>query len=350
MPAPAVADGSFTLPRSSFSDLVRLFLSLSGLVVQRDTAVGSLLLAAGVTFAGVLPGPTAPVTSAAPVACSSVMHVPGVLTPASAASATASPSRCERARESSRPERHRRRSSGWERSRSGGLHGKGRSPSPARSACSASVSASSSSESSDTEERVSAIPPPLAGRSGAGGDRSKSDRTASGHDRSPQPGLLGLGSGERSVPGADWSRSGYRGRSSPAPSGVVEDDRDSSSGSVDLDRDDSFWAVFLPIREFHSIEEPASVALNRCKTSLAPISGLQSEPFPALHLPLSRLLRSLLEDTTLALSKFVEDRPSMGFSLFPVITIGGIIGFLLLFTWAVFSSARSGPSHPCVGE
>ena len=61
-----------------------------------------------------------------------------------------------------------------------------------------SVSASSSSESLDAEERVSAMPPP-AGRPGIGGGRFKGDRSASGRDRSPQPGPSGLGSGERSA-------------------------------------------------------------------------------------------------------------------------------------------------------
>ena len=56
------------------------------------------------------------------------------------------------------------------------------------------------------------------------------------------------------------------------------------------------------------MEEPASVAPNRFKTFLVLIYGLQSESSPALHLPLSPLLRSLLEDTNLALSKFVEDQ------------------------------------------
>ena len=55
------------------------------------------------------------------------------------------------------------------------------------------------------------------------------------------------------------------------------------------------------------MEEPASVAPNRCKTSLVPIYGLQSESSPAFHLPLSPLLDSLLQDTNLALAKFVED-------------------------------------------
>ena len=106
-PAPAVAGSSIPRLTPSFPDLSRLF------------------TAAGVTGAGMLPGPASPVTSAAPVACSSV-SVPalGVVTPTGAASATGSPGRHERARESSHPERRRRRSSGRERSRSGGKCGK----------------------------------------------------------------------------------------------------------------------------------------------------------------------------------------------------------------------------------
>ena len=115
-----VAGGSSSLPTSSFSDLVRLFLSLFGPVAQRDAAVGSLLSAAGVTGAGVLPGPTAPVTSAAPVVCSSAMPALGVSTPTSVASGTTSPGRFENAWESSRPERRRSCSSGRERFRLGG--------------------------------------------------------------------------------------------------------------------------------------------------------------------------------------------------------------------------------------
>ena len=88
-PAPALAGGSIPPPASSFLDLVRVFLSMSGPMVRRDAAVGSLLLAAGVAGVGVLPGPAAPVTSAVPVACSSVsVPAPGVATPAGVASAT----------------------------------------------------------------------------------------------------------------------------------------------------------------------------------------------------------------------------------------------------------------------
>ena len=157
-PAPAVVGCSIPLPTYSFPDLVRLFLSLSEPVAQRDVAVGSLLTAAGVTGAGVLSGPATPVTSAAPVAClSASVPAPGVRTPAGTASVTASPFRCEPTRESSRPERSHRRLSGRERSCSGGKRGRGRSPSPAHSAHSVSASASSASESSDKEVRVSAI-------------------------------------------------------------------------------------------------------------------------------------------------------------------------------------------------
>ena len=152
---------------------------------------------------------------------------------------------------------------------------------------------------------------PPSKRPGAGGGRSGSDSSASGRGRSFQPGPSGLGSGMRAAPRADRSRSELLGRSPPAPSGAAEEGRDSVSGSVDLDRDDSFRSVLHLIWEFHSIEELASVAPNRCKTSLALIYGLESSL--ALHLPLSPLLSSLLEDTNLALAKFVEDQTVHGF-------------------------------------
>ena len=228
--------------------------------------------------------PAALVPAAAAVACSSSVPAPGMLTPAGAASATASPGRCERAQESSRPERRRRRSSGQERSRSGGKHGRGQSPFPARSAHSASASASSSSESSDSEGRVSALPPPPTSHLGAGGGRSGSDCSASGRTRSPLPSPSGLGSGVWAAPRADRSRLGLHGLSSPTPSGVAEEDRDSISGSIDLDRYDSFRSVLHLIWEFHGMEEPASVAPNQCKTSLALIYGLLSRVFPGSSL------------------------------------------------------------------
>ena len=330
--SPGLSGGSCCLPGSwqlwvthSLPDLARLFLSLSGSLAQWDAAVGSLFSAAGVTGAGVLPGPAAPVTSAAPVACSSVcVPAPGVVTPAGVASATGSPGRHERARESPHSERHCRRSSGRMRSRSGGKRGKGRSPSPARSARSDRASASSSSTSSDADERASAMPPP-AGRPGVGGSRSKSDHSASDRDCSPQPGPSGLGSGSLSATDIDWSRSEYGGRSSPAPLGAADDSRSSTFDSVNLDKDDSFRSVLCLIQDLHSLEEPASVAPNRCKTSLATIYGLQSESSPALHLPLSPLLRSRKTLTRLCPSLWTARLYMVSFP-FPVADIGGTIG------------------------
>ena len=109
----------------------------------------------------VLPVLAAPVTSAAPVACSSAsVPAPGVVSSAGAASATGSPGRHERARVSPRSERRLKRSSGRERSLLGTKRGKGWSSSPARSARLARASASSLFASSDADERASVMPPP----------------------------------------------------------------------------------------------------------------------------------------------------------------------------------------------
>ena len=61
------------------------------------------------------------------------------------------------------------------------------------------------------------------------------------------------------------------------------------------------------------MEEPAGTPSARCKTSLASIYGLMSETSPAFHLPVSPLVRSLLDDTNLALSKFLADQTVHGF-------------------------------------
>ena len=61
------------------------------------------------------------------------------------------------------------------------------------------------------------------------------------------------------------------------------------------------------------MEEPAGAPAARCKTSLASIYGLMSKSSPAFHLPTFPLVRSLLDDTNLALSKFLEDQTVHGF-------------------------------------
>ena len=82
---------------------------------------------------------------------------------------------------------------------------------------------------------------------------------------------------------------------------------------VDFDWDDSFRSVLGLIRSFHNMEELAGIPSARCKTSLASIYGLMSESSPAFHLPTSPLMQSLLDDTNLALSKFLEDQTVHGF-------------------------------------
>ena len=77
---------------------------------------------------------------------------------------------------------------------------------------------------------------------------------------------------------------------------------------VDFDRDDSFRSVLALIWNFHDMEEPAGIPSAQCKTSLASIYGLMSETSPAFHLPVSPLVLSLLDNTNLALSKFLEDQ------------------------------------------
>ena len=102
-------------------------------------------------------------------------------------------------------------------------------------------------------------------------------------------------------------RSDFGGRLSPAPSGEADDDCSSALDALDIDWDDSFWSVLALIRNYHSMEELVGVLSARCKTFFASIYGLMSETSLAFHLPTSPLMRSLLDDTNLALSKFLED-------------------------------------------
>ena len=175
------------------------------------------------------------------------------------------------------------------------------------------------------------MPPTPAGRPGTGGGRSKRDRSAAGRDHSPRPDPSGLGLGSRSSLVTSPSRLGDGACSSPSPSGAGDDDR-------------LIW-------EFCSLEEPASLAPNRCKTSLAPVFGLQSESSPALHLPASPLLRFLLEDTNLALSKFVEDQTIHGLLPVPGRRHWAVLpDLLLLVSRSVHGSTRLSLDHPREGD
>ena len=159
------------------------------------------------------------------------------------------------------------------------------------------------SSSSSGEDRADPSPP----RTGRAPGGTPGDvRSSRALDRSPHPGTSRSGArDERYHPGA-----GHR---SPAPSEVADDDRSSAFESVDFDRDDSFRSVLGLIRSFHGMEEPAGVPSARCKTSLASIYGLMTEVSPAFSLPASPLVRSLLDDTNLALAKFLEDQTVHGF-------------------------------------
>ena len=161
--------------------------------------------------------------------------------------------------------------------------------------------------SSSKDDRAEASPP-KAGR--APGGTAGDFRSAPAGDRSLHPGPSGWTS--RSSTRAEHYRSGA-GRRSPSPSGGADDDRSSAFDTVDFDQDDSFRSVLGLIRNFHAMEEPAGIPSTRCKNSLASIYGLMSETSPAFHLPVSPLVRSLLDDINLALSKFLEDQTVHGF-------------------------------------
>ena len=153
-------------------------------------------------------------------------------------------------------------------------------------------------------------PPPTSGLvpGGTPGDF----RPAPAGDRSPRPGPSGLR--RWSSAASDQARSGFGGHlSPPPPPGEADNDRSSALDSLDIDRDDSFRSVLALVRNFHDMEEPAGVPSARCKTSLASIYRLMSETSTAFHLPTSPLLRSLLNATNLALSKFLEDQTVHGF-------------------------------------
>ena len=178
---------------------------------------------------------------------------------------------------------------------------RGRSPSPSPSSRYRERSYWSSSESS--EDARAETSPPRAGR--APGGMPGDSRPAPAGGRSPRPRPSGRTA--RSSAGAERYRSGG-GRRSPATSGVADDDRSSAFDSVD-----SFRSVLAFIRSFHNMEESAGIPSARCKTSLASIYGLMSETSPAFHLPTAPLMRSLLDYTNLALSKFWGDQTVHGF-------------------------------------
>ena len=300
--APPVGGATVAALPSAVQDLARIFLSLAG-----SSSLGAVGNVAGVAVpasgVGAQLCPSAPGGGA--VASFAATAAPaGAVDPSAASAAVPGSSGRQQRQEVSRSSGRRRRSSSDGTGRAKKKRPRDRSPSPGHSSRRRVKSYRSSSDSSEDDRAET--PPPISGR--APGGTPGDSRPAPAGDRSPRPGPLGWR--PWSSAGAERYRSGFGGRLSPAPSGEADDDR---SSALDIDRDDSFRSVLALIRNFHSMEEPAGVPSARCKTSLASIYGLMSETSPAFHLPTSPLMRSLLDDTNLALSKFLEDHTVHGF-------------------------------------
>ena len=300
---PPVGGATMTVLPSAVQDLAWFFLNLAGSSFL-GTVGGVAGVAASPSGAGVQLCPPTPGGEAV-TSCAAVPA--GVSGPPSASAAVPGSSGRQQRQEASRSSRRRRRSSSDGTGRASKSRPRGRSPSPGPSSRHQKRSYLSSSESS--EDARAETSPPRAGRAprGTPGD----SRPSPAGDRSPRPGPSGWT--VRSSAGAERYRLGVGGRRSPSPSGVADDDRSSAFHVVEFDRDDSFWSVLGLIQSFHNMEEPAGIPSARCKTSLASIYGLMSEISQAFHLPTSPLMGSLLDDTNLALSKFLEDQTVHGF-------------------------------------
>ena len=302
--APAVATpaaGGATLAAlpSAVQYLARFFLSLSG-SASLGAAGGVAGVAAPASGVGVPLCPSA--SGGGAVAFGAATAIPaGAGGPPSAFAAVPGVSGRQQRQETSRPSRRHRRLSSDGTDRRSKKRPRGRSPSPGPSSHRQERPYRSDSESSE-DDRVEASPP-RAGR--APGGTPGDFRPASAGDRSPRPGHLGWTS--RSSARAEHYRSGA-GCRSPSPSGGADDSRSIAFDTVDFDRDVSFQSVLSLIWNFHTMEEPAGIPSARCKISLASIYGLMSATSPAFHLPVSPLVRSLVDDTNLGLSKFLEDQ------------------------------------------
>ena len=297
---PAARGTSLSTLPSAVHDLARFFLSLSG-----SSSLGAVSGIAGVAASAVGPGGSVCPSTAAGVAvttCASTVAPAGAGVPPAAPAAVPGVSGEQQRQEESHSRRHRCRSSSDGTDRRSKKQSRRRSPSPGPSSRRRERHYRASSDSSE-EDRAN-VYPPRTGR--APGGTPGDARSSRAYDLSPCPGM------SRSFAREDRYRSGA-GRRSPAPSGAADDDRSSALESVDFDRDDSFRSVLGLIRNFHGMEEPAGVPSAHCKTPLASTYGLMSDVSPAFTLPASPLVRSLLDDTNLALAKFLEDPTVHGF-------------------------------------
>ena len=281
--APPVGGATVAALPSAVQDLARFFLNLAG--SSSLGAVGGVAgAAAPASGVGDQLCPSA-LGGRAVASCAATAMPAGVVdSPAASAAVPGSSGRQQR-QEVSRSSRHRHRSSsnGTGRTKK---HTRDRSPSPGRS--------------SRRREKSYRSSPPISGCA-PGGSPGDSHPVlalrAGGHGRPLERSVIAQGLAVICpprlwvrrmttvlVPWMPWTSTGMTLRS-----------------------------VLALIRNFHSMKEPAGVPSARCKTSLASIYGLMSETSPAFHLPTSPLMRSLLDDTNLALSKFLEDQIVHGF-------------------------------------
>ena len=287
---PVAGGTSMTALPSAMKELARFFLNLSG-----SSSLGASGDSAGVTASGAvlgdLAGPSSSASGAATI-CGTAAPPAGAGVLPDACDALPSVSGEHRRRVRSRSRGRRSRSSSDRRAKKRSRRG---SPSPERSSRRREKRYRSFSESSEDERAAASSP---RARRAHGGARAGGSAWDYGRPRS--------------YARVDPDQSGTR-RRSPGPSGVAEDDRSTTSESVDFARDDSFRAVLGLIREFHDMAEPATVPGARCKTSLASAYGLAADSYPAFSLPLSPLLSTLLMDINSDLSKFMEDQTVHGF-------------------------------------
>ena len=292
---PAAGGSALSALPSAVQDLARFFLNLSG-----SSSQGAVSVMAGVTASAAgSGGAVCPPTDAggAVTTCTTTVTPAGAGVSPAALAAVPGVSGEQQRRVESRSRRCRGRSSSDGTDRRSKKRARRRSPSPGPSSRRRERHYRSSSGSSE-EDRTD-VSPPRSGR--APGGTPGGARSSRAYDRSPRPGT------SRSYARDDRYRSGA-GRRSPAPSGAADDDRSSAFESVDFDWEDSFRSVLGLIRSFHGMEKLAGVASAHCKTSLASAYGLMSEVSTAFTLPASPLVRLLLDDTNLALAKFLEDQ------------------------------------------
>ena len=291
---PTAGGATLTALPSAVQDLARFFLSLSGSSSLR-AAGGVAGVAASAAKVGVQLCPSVSAGGAVALGAATAV-LAGVSGSPSAPAAVPGVSGLQQRLETSRSGRRRRPSSSDGTDRCSKRRTRGRSPSPGPSLRRRERHYRSSSSPSEDDLADASRPRTGCAPGGTPGDF----RSAPADDRSPRP--VPSGWMLRSSTRAERYRPGA-GRRSPSPSGVADDDRSTAFDTVDFDRVDSFRSVLALIRNFHAMEEPAGIPSTWCKTYLASIYGLMSETSPAFHLLVSPLVRSLLDDTNLTLSK-----------------------------------------------